>query len=769
MKFSEVVEELHSAGHSEEKALKRMIDRVQAAGGEWTPTKMELFYKVWSHLAKTDDNPTDVDETTTAPVTGKPTKVFPMDKFKQKHKTVVPAPVVPTTPAKKAFPINKIKNKVTDTPSVKTTPSPLKTVNGKLPAGNAGAFTAFLTFALSTIAWLHGKKMSTVRDVLAENKSTLDAFIKQIGMESKNYAKITELILDAKKYGDQRAVNVVGFGNAIKAVFPVFESREYHFPTDKLNLLKQLGAFFISKKRSENQYKNIVNKAGTVGVSALSALFASDVEARLPKVNTAELTALYDRWYALNKKLGGNKYNVRPIPADPPKEYDKKGKLIPPVKKEKSKIELEYTELNNTLKKRYKDLIKAIVYSGGERLPGSNHTTMDVEDVKAQLAAVGMKWSAIPVGFVGRINDAAQLCTSQGWTIGNPLGGVVRMHKTYDPVTGFGGYCSGIRPDRIHPDGTRTPGKSQRCFSEKHTNPGGYRDAKKIGAVDDFLEHELSYRKKWFNVIKAGIAEVEAVEKNGGTGGLSDIKTSLFTHAVMLEAMYQLAPRPGSDESGGENTHFTEPTKGFTYLLKKDVKMDKNKIIFDFYDKNGRQILTLTKVGRGEPDPQSSTDAKILFNAIKYFYDSAPNEDAFLWTEPNGKNVKYSAMTAYIRSIVPAPFGLHKFRHVKATKIAMSILDSCPLKIGQTNSKELSEFYLKAMEAVGKELGHRNKDIVSSTQAIKSYVSKTVSRHLFERYGVKETPGIAKSINEAEESSSREFTVVVGPAKKKKK
>jgi hypothetical protein len=233
--------------------------------------------------------------------------------------------------------------------------------------------------------------------------------------------------------------------------------------------------------------------------------------------------------------------------------------------------------------------------------------------------------------------------------------------------------------------------------------------------------------------------------------------------------MYQVAPRPGSDEKGGTNTHFTEETKGFTYLQKENVSIDANKVTFDFYDKNGRQLLYLHKAGRPEPDPQDPTEAAILYNAVKYFYDKAPTDKTFIWVGPDNKNIKYGELTKYLRSIVPEPFGLHKFRHVKATKIAMSILGSCPYKVGKTNSAELSDFYMKAMGEVGAKLGHRSVDVVSPKQAIVSYVSKTVSRGFFERYDVKELPNIAKDIKEgdSEESSSKEYNIIVGKNKKR--
>jgi hypothetical protein len=404
---------------------------------------------------------------------------------------------------------------------------------------------------------------------------------------------------------------------------------------------------------------------------------------------------------------------------------------------------LEYKETTKQLKDRYCAMVQEIVMGQGERLAGSDHTTMDVKDVKAQLEAQGMTWTRIPKGFIGRINSKSELCTSQGWKINSPGGGFVKMTPhLYDPKTGKGTYCQGQKPS----------GKKDPAFSEKHTGAGGHRDAKKIGAVDEFLEHEDAYRAKWFNVVKHGA---------------KDPSVANYTKAVMLEGMYQLAPRPGSKEEGGSNRKFAEPTKGFTYLTKKDMILHADKIDFDFFDKNGRQILTLPRAGRPAPDEQSAADAAILYNAIKRFHEKAKSEDSFIWSDSKGENIKYSDLSLYLHTIVPKPFGLHKFRHVKATKIAMSVLDSCGLKIGKASAKEVSDYFLKAMEDVGTQLGHRSKEKVSGTQALKSYVSKTVSRAFFSRYQVKEAPGIAKVINIEESSSGsvigapRTFNVVV--------
>jgi hypothetical protein len=516
MTFKEVIEQLHQEGKTEEEAMNIMITKVQAAGAEWTPPKMELFYKAWSHLEgsskpkTTSIPPADIDETDEpvipAPVASKKVKKeFPIKSLKKEKVEPVAAPIV----KKKVFPIEKLKKKITPTPiaNVGEKPTPLKTANPEIQSGNLGSFNTLLIFNLAAISWLNGKNLSSIRDLLSSSKSTLDSFIKKINMKSSNYNAIYKLMLDAKKYSDKHASEVVGLGKDLAEIFSVFESREYHFSADRLKLLKDLFTYFKSNKRSANQFKNVVNRARVLNIPALNKLFAGDVAARLPKVSPEELGKTYARWLDLNKKLGGNQYQVIPVPVVPPKKYDKKGKIIPHVKPEKTLMQVEYGELSKTLRDYYKDMIRYIVLTDGEKLPNSGHTTMDVEDVKVELATLGMKWNNIPVNFVGRINTEAQLCTSQGWKITHPMGGVVRMDKkTYDPTTGFGGYCVGVKPVGVTHDGKLVPSKgTQRCFSEKHTQTGGYRDNKKIGAVDNFLEHETTYRNKWFQVIKAGV------------------------------------------------------------------------------------------------------------------------------------------------------------------------------------------------------------------------------------------------------------------------
>jgi hypothetical protein len=713
MKLSDVVAGLKAKGYSEEKCLDLAKKQLEAAGAPWTPNRMQLFNEIWRVLSEMD---------TPEPVVESEKKPTALEKLKQKKKQKVQVEDAPVVVAPKTMPKAK-----TGSPTV-------------LPAGNAGGFTALLSFFLCTIAWMNGKKMAEVRPMLEKNGPILETFLKQIKMNTTDYKIISDLILGSKVYSeDKRGKNVVGLGQALKQVFDVFSGRDYHFATPKLTLLKQLGAYLRSSQRSDNQFKNIVNGAGVVGLPEIARLFGSDVAARLPKVDKGGLESLQKKWWELNKKMGGNEYGIIPIAKKPAKKYDKKGKEIPYEAPAKTPLELEYKEVAKQLRERYNNIVQEIVMNQGERLPGSDHTTMDVKDIRPQLEQLGLTWSRIPKGFVGRINSKAELCTSQGWKINTPGGGIVKMTPNlYNPENGKGTYCQGLKPS----------GKKDPAFSEKHTQAGGHRDSSKIGAVDEFLANETAFRAKWFNVVKHGA---------------KDPSVPNYTKAVMLEGMYQLAPRPGSKEEGGNNTKFEAPTKGFTYLQKKDIVIHNDKIVFDFFDKNGRQILTLPKAGRPAPDEQSATDALILFNAIKYFHGKTKSEDDFVWSDTKGENVKYSDLSAYLHTIVPKPFGLHKFRHVKATKIAQSVLDSCNLKVGKATSKEVSEYFLKAMEDVGAQLGHRSKEKVSGGQALRSYVSKTVSRQFFSRYQVKEAPGIAKVINIEESSTSepKTYNIVV--------
>jgi hypothetical protein len=708
MKLSDVILEFKEKGVSEVNALKQIKARVSAAGGAWNPLKTKMFNLLWNGDESEPAVKAPVKKAAIAPTPTAKKVLSPIEKFKQQNKTAVPAEKPQQSVVKPA-------SRVPGEPTM-------------FNSGTASSVNLLLTFGLSLIAWIQGKKMAEMRPVLEKNKPVLDAFIKQIKMDSKDYAILLNLILDAKKYNPaNRGSTVLNFGLAIKKVFPIFESREYQVPPARLALLKSVGAYLRSAKRTENQYKLLVNKAGLVKVPELNALFGSDVENRIPKLNTSDLTAKYDRWLSLNKKFGGNKYHIIPL--------ENKSKLKDAGNKEWE----EYTLLNKELKVRYDNIIKSLVYSKGETLVGSNHTTMDVEEVKAYLKTIGMSWSAIPVGFVGRIDSDAKLCTKQGWRIDAPMGGVVVMDKgnNYNPKTGEGYYCQGIRPN----------GKQQRCYSERHTAPGGHRDASKLEIVDNFIKNETAYRAKWLKLIKAGNTDAPN-----------------YTHAVMMEVMYQLAPRPGSSDTGGSNTHFEEPTKGFTYLIKSDVHVFADKIVLDYFDKNGRQVLTLHKAGI--PNEQTPVDAKLLYTAVKHFYTQAKTKDSFMWVEPNGKNVKYSELSKYAKTVAPG-FKLHKFRHVKATKIAMGILDTCPLKVGKAQSPELSAYYMDAMTKVGAELGHRNKDKVSPTQAIKSYVSKTVSRNFFHRYNVIESPQIAKAIN-SEETTAASTDIKINVRQKSK-
>jgi hypothetical protein len=301
MKISEVVAELKAKGYSEEKCLRLTKKRMEAAGANWSPNRMQLFNEVWRVLSESDK-----PEVVAPPEE----KLSAIQKLKQKRQEV-PVDVPEIDEPVEAPP--KIPTKIKSTPSV-------------LPAGNAGGFTALLGYCLCVIAWVQGKKMESVVPMLENNRASLDALLKQIKMETTDYKTILLLIVSGKAYSEAKhGQSVVNFGQALKQVFDVFSGREYHFATPKLTLLKQLGAYFRSSKRSDNQYKNIVNGAGVVGVPEIARLFGSDVAARLPKVNKGGLEALQQKWWELNKKMGGNDLGVIPVEEKAPKKYDKKG------------------------------------------------------------------------------------------------------------------------------------------------------------------------------------------------------------------------------------------------------------------------------------------------------------------------------------------------------------------------------------------------------------------------------------------------------------
>ena len=78
----------------------------------------------------------------------------------------------------------------------------------------------------------------------------------------------------------------------------------------------------------------------------------------------------------------------------------------------------------------------------------------------------------------------------------------------------------------------------------------------------------------------------------------------------------------------------------------------------------------------------------------------------------------------------------------------MGIIEGCKLKPGTVSQREAEAYYLKAMEEVGKKLGHvvrrKGEDVVTARTAIKAYLNPTIQRQFFIDLGLQVPKFIAE-------------------------
>lgn len=683
MQLSDLILEWAHSGKTESEALSLAKEKVKIAGYEWTPVKTKLFNDVWTLFEKEKK------------------KVTPIQKLKQ-GTTTKPAAAVKTA-VKPLSPIQKIK-------PVSLTPVERKQIGkSDLTSANArSAFNSLLVFLVSVVAWRTGKIITPVKQILVNTKPTVTKFLSQIGFEVNDYTVLLDILVGGKKFElSSHAQDVVNLGAALKAIHSNFLERSYNISPEKLTYVKSIAAYLKSSDPTEKALKNIINKVSIVRIPELSSLFSKDIKEFIPKVPTKDMDILYKRYVVLNEKLGGDENFIFPkgreneLRTNPSPEFE------------------DYKDVAKQLNAIYKAQLSSIVINSGAQC-------VDVEQVKKQMSAAGIKYDPIPPGFEGKIDANCKYYTREGYMLKDQPSRYVKMNPNigtnygeYNPKTGKGLYCS-FR---------KSAGGVTNCYTKLHH--GGPREEKKQAIVDEFIAKLPTYRPKWLKVIKAGAKDHSIPD---------------YVESVVTEAMYQLAPRPGSREKG--NNKKFEDTKGFIYLKKSDVSVVSGKIKFDYSDKNGPQHLVLTnKPGYG----QNQLEASLLFGAIESFYNKCPAKDAFLWVTPNGSNLTYNLMNKYLARTMPT-FTLHKFRNAKATQMAKDLLDACKLPKG-ASAAEVNDYFMEVMTKVGEELGHRSKDKPSPTMAYTTYVLKSTSNAFFDEYDVLPIGKVAQHLN-AEEASS---------------
>ena len=174
----------------------------------------------------------------------------------------------------------------------------------------------------------------------------------------------------------------------------------------------------------------------------------------------------------------------------------------------------------------------------------------------------------------------------------------------------------------------------------------------------------------------------------------------------------------------------------------KHAKVEPSKIVFRFRTKlDGMQHIVL---------PKASSDKwqKLLYRNLTERFLVGKDEDEKVWSWRERRTSRYvhnKDVNAWLHKFSPN-LTSHIFRGLNATKIVLEHLSKfklqAPAQKGKTDSqfkkefaayaKKVTEAYLKAATAAGKELGHFATRGVTSNTAISSFISPDVTKQFFE-------------------------------------
>ena len=196
---------------------------------------------------------------------------------------------------------------------------------------------------------------------------------------------------------------------------------------------------------------------------------------------------------------------------------------------------------------------------------------------------------------------------------------------------------------------------------------------------------------------------------------------------MLLQFAYLTSARIGNPGSAGLNKY------GISTLLVRHATL-----------KNGRVVVKYMGKGKSAGVPQThiitrSPESVKLFNYLSERVEKAePNAPLFL-DERDGTNVSAAEANQWLKANSGGVVTVHKFRHVRATELAKEILADLKVPKGIDLNGAI-DLFKKAMEGVGKVLGHYNltgeEAKITPMTAIKNYISPEIGIAWFKSLGL---------------------------------
>ena len=314
-----------------------------------------------------------------------------------------------------------------------------------------------------------------------------------------------------------------------------------------------------------------------------------------------------------------------------------------------------------------------------------------------------------PSGFTGKMDDMFRLYTNKGMLLDTvPLGGTIVMNPNYD------GESDNTFVYKAKPEAAEN-------WARQYTmNYKSRSTTKRFKTVDSLDKKVVDIRRKWIRDIGNRIPDDP------------DVRTQC---AMVMEIIYQTQARIGTvgNESKiktGERVGQVIPTYGLTTVLMRHVKMSGQGIKIEYYGKSaGRQkhVLDPTKgalrpvvdyIKRMKQRQVDSRDRKML--------------DLPLFVSPRGGPLSRSIVNKYLKQL-GSPATVHKFRHLKGTRMMAEILKGHPFKDLRrpVSTTEVRRWLENEAKKIGAVLGHYSGEKVTGNTAINAYCDPKMTVQLF--------------------------------------
>lgn len=196
---------------------------------------------------------------------------------------------------------------------------------------------------------------------------------------------------------------------------------------------------------------------------------------------------------------------------------------------------------------------------------------------------------------------------------------------------------------------------------------------------------------------------------------------------MLLQCAYLTSARIGNPSSAGLGKF------GLSTLLVKHASVKGGNVVIKYMGKGKSGGVPQTHIISRSPE-----SVKLQTYLLERIKTGKPDDPLFL-DERDGTNVSAVEANQWLKSNSGGVVTVHKFRHVRATELAKTIL--ADLKVPQDITlKEATDLFKRAMEGVGRALGHYNltgdEARVTPMTAIKNYISPGVGINWFKGLGL---------------------------------